>query len=318
MFGIGYIKVDPTTFVIHYVNGRIRREGPGLAFTYWQPTSSLVAVPTSSVDVPFVFNELTSDYQAVALQGQLTYRIADPHKVAAQLNFTLAANGVSYVSDDPDKLGQRLVNLTNVLTRPAVERYSLVQALTATEAIMAEVGAALAGSTAVQQLGVEVMAFALLAVRPTPEMSRAIEARAREALHKRADEAISERRNAAVEQERSIRENELLTEATVQVKRQELARDELEAEIALERQRATFVQQRAENARHEADMQQYALTATLAPLATLDPRALQFLAGNQTDARRSIAIAMQDLAANAGKIGTLNISPALLQSLLED
>lgn len=317
MLGIGYIKVDPSTHLIHYVNGRVKHEGRGLAFAYWQPSSSLVAVPVGSVDVPFIFNELTADYQAVMLQGQLTYRIADPRKIASQLNFTLDSSGAGYVSDDPEKLGQRLVNLTQVLTRPAVERYKLEQALTASEPIMNEVAAALAASPAVQELGIEVVAFSLLSIRPTPEMARAIEARAREALQREADEAISERRNAAVEQERRIRENELKTEQLVQQRKQELAHAGLAADIALEQERARFVSQRAENAKQEADMQAYALEASLAPLAKIDPRALQFLAANHTDAHKSIALAMQDLANNAHKIGNLNISPELLTSLMD-
>jgi regulator of protease activity HflC (stomatin/prohibitin superfamily) len=317
MFGLGYVKVNPTTYLIHFVNGRIRREGQGLAFSYWKPNSSLVAVPTSSVDVPFIFNELTADFQAVALQGQLTYRIADPKRVASQLNFTLQSDGETYVSDDPEKLGQRLVNLTQVATRPVVERYALEAVLTASEPIMAEVYAALTASPAVQALGVEVIAFSILSIRATPEMARAIEARAREGLQKQADEAISERRNAAVEQERRIRQNELKTEEVVQQKKQALARAELAADIALEQERAQFVSQRAANAREEADMQAYSLETSLAPLSKLDPRALQFLTAGRTDPGTSIALAFQELASNAQRVGQLNITPDLLSTLMK-
>ena len=56
MFGISYIKVDPTTFVLHYSNGKVRREGAGLSFFYYAPSSSIVAVPVGSADVSFIFN----------------------------------------------------------------------------------------------------------------------------------------------------------------------------------------------------------------------------------------------------------------------
>ena len=39
-----YIKTPPTTYVLHYRNGRVRREGPGLAFWYFQPASTIVAM----------------------------------------------------------------------------------------------------------------------------------------------------------------------------------------------------------------------------------------------------------------------------------
>src|SRR5947209_7324896 len=140
---LGYIKVDPTTHVIHFVNGHVRREGKGLSFLYFKPTSSIVAVPTSSVDVPFIFNEMTADFQQISLQGQITYRVLDPGKVATNLNFTLTPDGKAYVSEDPLKLGQRVVNLVQVLVRPEVQGLPLKTALMATQPISLAVTAAL-------------------------------------------------------------------------------------------------------------------------------------------------------------------------------
>lgn len=314
---IGYIKVDPTTYLIHYAAGQVRREGRGLAFAYWKPSASLVAVPTGSVDVPFVFDELTADFQPVVLQGQLTYRVADPRKLAEQLNFTLDADARSYKSEDPGKLGDRLVTVTQVLARAAIQKLSLTQALTAAEPLMLTVTEALLVSPAFAALGVEVLAFSLLAIRPTPELVRAIEAPAREGLQRRADEAIAERRNAAVEQERRIKENELRTEASVQEKRQALATDALTAGIALEQQRAALVSARAENARQEAESQAYALEKQLEPLRTLELDKLEALMNGQQDPRRAIAQAFKGLAESAGKVGTLSITPDLLNSLME-
>ena len=211
----------------------------------------------------------------------------------------------------------RIVNICQVLARPEVQKRPLKEALMSTEALMHSVLSALKTNAAIQELGVEVFAFTVLALRPTPEMSKAIEAEAREALQRRSDEAISERRNAAVEQERRIKENELRTEMSVQQKQQELERDEMTASIALEKDRAQLVDVKTENARKEADMQAYALEASLKPLAALDPKALQVLAASHTDPRLTIAQALRDLAADAGKIGQLNITPDLLTSLLK-
>ena len=72
-----YVKNPPTTYVLHYQNGRVRREGPGLAFWYFRPSSTIVRIPLASRDVPFAFSEITADFQPVTLQGQLTYRVVD-------------------------------------------------------------------------------------------------------------------------------------------------------------------------------------------------------------------------------------------------
>src|SRR6266581_9221174 len=121
---LSFIKVPPTTYVLHYQNGKIRREGAGLSFFYWAPTSSIVAVPLASADVPFVFQEATSDFQSVTIQGQLTYRVADPKRLASLLDFSVDARR-AYHSDDPRKLPERLVHTMHTLTRAITQRLPL-------------------------------------------------------------------------------------------------------------------------------------------------------------------------------------------------
>ena len=222
MFGISYIKVDPTTFVLHYSNGKIVREGAGLSFFYYAPRSSIVAVPVGSSDVPFIFNETTADFQSITIQGQLTYRIVDPKKLAGLLNFTLAGNHKSYVSDDPEKLSQRIINLIQVLTRAQVQRVTLRPALASSDAIVESVLTAGRESAALAALGIELLSFSILGIRSTPEMAKALEAETREELQKKADEAIYARRNAVVEQECKIKGNELGTEITVEEKKRQV------------------------------------------------------------------------------------------------
>jgi regulator of protease activity HflC (stomatin/prohibitin superfamily) len=199
MFGIRYIKVDPTVFMLQYVKGDIRREGAGLSFFYYEPRTSIVAVPIVSTDAPFIFNEITADFQHITIQGQLTYRIADPKRVASLLNFTLDPRTQQYVSDDPDKLAQRIINATQVLTRSEIKSRDLQTALGALDTMTQQVLAGLKVSEALSTLGIEILDFVILSLKPTPEMSKAIEAATREAILRQADEAIYTRRNAAVE-----------------------------------------------------------------------------------------------------------------------
>src|ERR1041384_8231459 len=115
MLGINFIKVQPTTYLLQYRGGKVVREGLGLSFFYYAPTTSLVAVPVGSGDVPFIFQETTADFQTVTIQGQVTYRVGEPRKLASLLNYTLAPNGHAYASDDPKKLPERVIHVINVL-----------------------------------------------------------------------------------------------------------------------------------------------------------------------------------------------------------
>jgi hypothetical protein len=103
----------------------------------------------------------------------------------------------------------------------------------------------------------------------------------------------------------------------VQSKQREIEETRLAGQIALEEQRRQLVASEAENARTRADAQAYAVEATLKPLTALDPKALQVLAARSVDPRLLVAMAFQDIAANAAKVGNLNISPDLLQTLLQ-
>ena len=42
---LSFIKVPPSTYVLQYKDGKIKREGAGLSFIYYAPTSTIVAAP---------------------------------------------------------------------------------------------------------------------------------------------------------------------------------------------------------------------------------------------------------------------------------
>lgn len=311
---ISFMKAPPTTYVLEYKRGQVRREGAGLSFFYYVPTTTIVSIPIASTDQPFVFQESTSDFQSVTIQGQFTYRVADPKRLASLLDFSIDMRH-AYCSDDPRKLPERLVNTLQTLTRSLVERLSLRDALVSSDAIVAEALARMKESEAVSTLGIEILTLSIVAVRPTPETSRALEAEAREALQRQADVAIYARRNAAVEQERRIKETELNTEIAVEEKKRQIRETQMAAEIAVEEQRAALIDRRVANERKDADSRAYALTETLKPLRDLDWKTLMMLGGKNGDARAMIALAFQQMAENAQKIGELNISPDLLAAL---
>jgi hypothetical protein len=311
---LAYSKNSPTTYVLHYRNGRVRREGPGLAFWYFQPASTIVAVPLASRDVPFAFSEVTADFQPVTLQGQLTYRIADPKRLAGLLDFSVRASG-RYLSDDPDKVPDRLVQTAQILARAVVQRLTLREVLVSSDTIVAEVVSALREAEPVRMLGVDILALSILAMKPTPEMARALEAEAREALQRHADEAIYARRNASVEQERRIKESELETEVAVQQKQRQIRETQIDADISVEERRSALVERRGENERRDADARAYALRATLEPVRDVDWRTLMAVSGSSADPKLMIALAFRELAENAGKIGEINVTPDLLKSL---
>jgi regulator of protease activity HflC (stomatin/prohibitin superfamily) len=251
----------------------------------------------------------------LTVQGQMTYRIADPKKAASMLNLALDNQG-KRKTDDDQKLPERLIYVLQTLLRAEIQQLPLRDALFQGDQLAASVMTRLKSSPEVVQLGIEILGVAILSLKPTPEMSKALEAETREKLNRTADEAVYARRNSAIEQERVLKENELETERVVQTRQRELQQRELEGAIALERQRADLTDQKSENERKEADTRAYALKAVLEPIRGTDWRVLMMIQAHGGDPANTIALAFQELAANAQKIGELNMSPDLLRSLI--
>jgi hypothetical protein len=334
MLGIGFVKAQPTTYLIQYRGGKVVREGAGLSFFYYAPTSSLVSVPVASQDRPFIFELLTRDFQGVTLQGQVSYRVAEPRKTAAMLNFALRADSRGYASDDPEKLAGRVLATVEVLSQQAIRGLALKQALLAADSVAGQISSGLSGHKEVASLGLEILGVAILAIKPTPETARALEAEAREAILKASDEAIYARRNAAVEQERAIRENELDTEVAVEQKKRviretqmeaeasvrrrknELRQAEMEADITLEDRRKAWVSTSAENTRTLAEAEAFRVGSVMAALEKADPRTVQALAAVGMQPGQLIAQAFGGIAERAERIGQLNVSPELLRALM--
>lgn len=333
MFGIRHIKFDSMTYVFHFRNGVVQKEGRGLSFFYYSPNSSIVAIPMGSNDLPFIFQETTNDYQIVNIQGQISYQINDPKMLSEVLDFTITKSG-AYKKNDIEKLNQRIINEAQTVTSSFIHGIRLKEAIRSAKEIEKRILEGLKSSSPIHLLGIEVLGANVLAVRATPEMEKALETETRELLQQEADQAIYERRNFAVEQERRIRESELNTEIAIEEKQKqidekrmesEVQRKEnerklremvLEADIAIEEQRKLLIEQKTENDKKEAEVKGYVIEATLKPYREIDWKTLMAMTG-KNDPRNNIALAFRQLAENADKIGTLNITPDLLESILD-
>ena len=295
---IGFFKGTPTDYVMRYTSGRLVREGPGLAFYYWKHNTQVVAVPTSSRDANFVFNEVTNNFQAVTIQGQFTYRIHNPKHAAELLNFTVDPKAGAYTSEDPDRLSQRISNVIQLATRGEIQKRSLEEVLRQYESIASSLVKPIAENHLLDPLGVTLMSVYFVAAKPTPEVAQALEAEYRETLLRKADEAIYARRAAAVQEERKIKENEL------------------SSEIALEEQKKKLIDLQGDNQLREAENRGKATELEASHRVAAKKAELALYAG--MGPRSVLALAVNELGLNAQRIGNLNLSSEVLASLLTE
>ena len=169
---------------------------------------------------------------------------------------------------------------------------------------------------------------------PAEGAAGALEAEAREVILRQSDEAIFVRRNAAIENERMIRQSELDTEvaveqkkrmiretqmeaeASIQRKEQALRDMQMEADVALEENRKALVAKQAENSKTLAEAEAHRVAAVMQALEKADPRIVQALSAGGMQPNQLIAQAFVGIAERADKIGQFNMSPDLLQTLL--
>jgi regulator of protease activity HflC (stomatin/prohibitin superfamily) len=353
MLGIRFIKTRPIDFIIHFQSGKIKKQGAGLGFFYFSPSSTLVIVPADTRDAPFIFQEITKDYQEISIQGQVTYRVKDPIRLASLLDFTIDSNG-RYMGDGVEKLNLRITNLIQVAVREKFQSLELTEALTTAAELYKPVLDRLKSSSTLVELGIDVLDFNILKISPSPEMARALESTTRESFLRQSDEAVFSRRNFAVEQERMIKENELQTQIAIEEKNRTILETKMNAEISVqekqklvevakmeshqavenkkleiekmkldskieqEQKRSELVASQAKNMIEFAKAKGQSLSQEIAPLKELPSDVLEVLALNQMDSSQLISRAFRDLAKNSEKIGNLNISPDLLSQLLNN
>ncbi len=116
MLDIGFFKGLPTDYVIRYSGGKVAQQGPGLSFYYLKHNTSIVAVPTSSTDANFVFNETTGNFQAVTIQGRsLEETLRDSQAIAGIALEQIRTGGLLA------SMGVELINVYFLSAKPTPE-----------------------------------------------------------------------------------------------------------------------------------------------------------------------------------------------------
>ncbi|MDJ0465276.1 SPFH domain-containing protein [Streptomyces sp. H27-C3] len=317
--GWRHLRSAPTAHVRHHRRGRLVHDGPGLSFWFRLLTAALSEVPVDDRELAMTFHARTSDFQDVSVQATVTYRISDPAIAAARLDFSV----------DPDTgawRGAPLEQISTLLTETAQQHALDVLARTPLAATLVDgvasvrerISDGLAGEPRLPATGIEVVTARVVAVRPEPDVERALRTPARELIQQEADRATYERRAVAVQRERAIAENEL------------------GSKIELARQEEQLVEQRGTNARREAEenaaadgVRAEAEAARAVRLARAEAEAARAVGAAraesqaawlrvhaEVDAATLHALAVTRLAENLPRIDSVTLSPDVLTGLL--
>src|SRR3984957_4290856 len=314
-----HLRGNPTMHVRHLRRGKAVHEGPGLSF-FFRPLSAVLSeVPVDDRELPLLFHARTADFQDLAVQASVTFRVIDPAPAGTRIDFSV----------DPDTgrwRGTPLEQVGGLLTETAQQQVLGLVASSPLSSVLAD-GVAqirdriLHGLTVDARLaetGIAGIGARGVALRPEPEVEKALRTPAREQIQQEADRSTYERRAVAVERERAIAENEL------------------QSQIELARREEQLVTQRGANARREAEdaaaasqietEAQAQRELRLSRAGAEGTRALG-AAEAETEAAKLapysalpqatlLALAVRELAGQLPQIGSLVLSPDLLGPVL--
>lgn len=205
-----HLRADASAHVLHFRGTRLVRAGRGLAFWFRPLTDSVAEVPADDRELTLVVHGRSLDFQDVAIQGLVTYRVVDPVKLSGRVDFTVDPRTGLFLRQPLEKLAQ-------ALSQHAQQHASDYLALTPLRLILSEglvrlrasIEAGLTKDPNLPAMGLAVVSVRITSVKPNPELEKALEAPMRERIKQEADEAAFQRRAQAVEKERAIQENEL-------------------------------------------------------------------------------------------------------------
>jgi regulator of protease activity HflC (stomatin/prohibitin superfamily) len=314
-----HLRADPTAFVVHLRNGRVRRAGAGLAFWYRPGTAALAELPLDDREQALLFRARTADFQEVIVQATVNYRVADPMLAVTRVDFGIAPDTGAWNATPLETLGGLLTELAQ---QPAIE---LLGTMTMTEALARGIGpvrdrvaAALAEDARLAERGLLVTDVRVVAIRVDADLERALQTRVREQVQQEADRATYERRAMAVERERAISENELKNQIELARREEQLVDQQGRNEQlrAAEEAAANRVTTEAAAARRrlEAEAEADATRALGDARAAAD--AAQLGAFDGLAAETQLALTLRELAGNLPAIEHLTVTPDLLTQAL--
>lgn len=317
---VRHLRAEPTTHVLFFKGGALKASGRGLAVWFSPLGASIAQVPLDDRELAFLFHGRTSDFQDVAVNGIVTFRVRDPELLASRVDFSIDTRSGRYNKEPLDKLALVVKELAQQLASSFLNKSPLRLVLDqGIEVIRDAIQTGLVDDPGLASLGIEIVATRVTSVKPTSEMEKALQMPTREHIQQMADEATFGRRALAVDKERAIQENELSNQIELAKREEQLIAQRGQNE----RKRAT---ETAESKRIEGE----AAAKNIKVNAEAQAESIKMLEASKVNAERErmdiyrdlppaalMGLAARELAGKLQSIEHLSLTPDVLGSLLQ-
>jgi regulator of protease activity HflC (stomatin/prohibitin superfamily) len=314
-----HLRGAATTHVQHVRNGTVRHAGTGVSFWFRPLSAVLTEVPVDDRELPLLFHARTADFQDVTVQATLTFRFADPALAATRIDFSIDPERGTWRATPLEQVAGLLAETAQQHALDLLAGMPMTDALTGgVNAVRETVERGLTADARLAQTGIAVFGVRVVAIRPEPDMEKALRTPTRERVQQEADRATYERRANAVERERAISENELANQLELARRTEELIgqRGANGRREAQETAAAAEITAESQGRRDERAADVRARTQRVLGASSAEARAAELAA--YADVRPEVLLgrALEELARNLPHIDSLVLSPDLLTPLL--
>jgi len=314
-----HLRGSTTAHIQHLRNGKAVHSGTGSAFWFRPLSAVLSEIPVDDRELPLLFHARTADFQDVTVQATVTFRVIEPATASARIDFSIDPDTGQWRAAPLDQVAGLLTETAQQYAIDLIASTDLNVTLAGGVAPVRDaIATGLVRDGRLGDTGIAVIGVRVVAIRPEPELEKALRTPTREQVQQDADKATFERRALAVERERAIGENEMQTK------------------IELARREEQLVTQRGANARRGAEEAaaagriateaQAQRTQRLAEAKAASIRVTGNARGDAEAARLAayrdlpeavlLGLAVKELAANLPKIDNLVLTPDLLAPVL--
>lgn len=315
-----HFRAEANQHALRFRNGKLVAQGCGITFWFRTLNTAIAVVPSEDLEITFLANGRSQDFQEANVQGVVTCRVTDPVRLAQRVDFSVDLATGLHRHKPLERIANAVGNLAHQLATDLLVAADLAT-LMATECdrVRERMEQGLRDDHGIADLGIAVVAVRVNAISPSPEVGKALRVRVREAIQQEADEATFRRRAMAVEKERAIQENEL------------------QNKIELAKREAALLQQRGENerrrvtddadaqritaqgvaARHEIEAKAHAAATRMTEDAKVGAERDRMQIYREFPPEQLMALALQELAGKLNNVGAITITPDHAGALLK-
>ncbi len=169
-------RANPTAHIVHLTKGAVAHNGTGLSFWFRPLTAAISELPVDDREQPLFFHARTADFQDVAVQATITYRIVEPAVAAVRIDFGIDPDTGSWRAAPLEQIGGLLTELAQQHALDLVATLRLPEALAGgMTAVRQRVAAGLVGDVRLIDTGLGVLDVRVVALRAEHDVERALQ-----------------------------------------------------------------------------------------------------------------------------------------------